>query len=53
MRWFDDTSKYDTMNSKDIVSPDGDDVLDLKAGTNCSALFQGKEFRVEIIASGE
>ena len=53
VHWLDDaTLKYDTVQSKDIVPPEGSDVLSLPPGTQCYALFQGKEFKVDIIASG-
>ena len=54
VRWLDDASKYDTVQSKDIIPLDESlDVLHLSPGTQCRARFQGKEFRVEIIATGE
>ena len=52
VRWLDDATKYDIVQSKDIVPPEDSDVLSLPPGTQCSAVFQGKEFKVEIIASG-
>ena len=55
VRWLDDASlKYDTVQSKDVIPPDeSSDVLHLSPGTQCKARFQGKEFGVEIIATGE
>ena len=54
VHWLDDTStKYDTVQSKDVIPHESSDVLRLSPGTHCKALFQGKEFSVEIIASGE
>ena len=55
VRWLDDGDDviFDTLSSKDIVSPEGVDVLNLSSGDKCSALFKGHEYQVEIIACGE
>lgn len=53
VRWQDDPLAYDTMPAKDIVPPEGTDVLNVKVGTKCSAVFKGKEFGVDIVASGK
>jgi len=55
VRWLDDGDDviFDTLSSKDTVSPEGVDVLNLSSGDKCSALFKGLEYPVEIIACGE
>ena len=54
MRWLEDgPPTYDTVHSKNITTSKETDVLDITPGMECSALFKGTTFGVEVIACGK
>lgn len=53
MRWQDDLLAFNTMPAKDIVPPEGGDVLSLQQGAKCWAVYKGEKFGVDIVACGK
>ena len=52
--WLEEDDKmYDCIFARNLVPPDGVDVLDLKAGNVCKAPFNRKHYLIKIIAKGE
>ena len=43
---------FDALASKDIIPPEGIDVLELEAGMSCHALYKAKPYDAEIVAKG-
>ena len=51
--WLEDDKMYDCIFARNLVPPDGVDVLDLKPGNVRKAPYNRKCYLVEIIAKGE
>lgn len=54
MRWIDDhEALYDIIQSKNIVPPDGQDVLDVQPEALCRTCYEGRFYKVKVIARGK
>ena len=55
MNWSDEAEDdlYDVVVARDIVPPDGRDVLEIQPGDCCKSVFMGRTYDVKVIEVGK
>lgn len=55
MNWLEESEDdmYDVVHCKNMEPPDNTDILDVKSGAICRAVYSRKFYRVKVVESGE
>ena len=54
MNWLDDLDLHDVVQAKNVVPPEGEQILDVKDGTECRVSYtDGQFYRAKIVGRGK
>ena len=53
VEWMEHDTMYDVIQAKNIVPPDDMDILDVKPGVTCRTSYEGRCYKVKIVARGK
>lgn len=53
IKWLEEEDVfYDVVSSKDVVPPEGVDILDVISGTKCRVSYKGQYYKAEVLQHG-